>query len=107
MESLGITFPTREDQAADFITKVNAHYAPAATKIDDACRMLGHYPKTTFEAFKLLTELTAEKAFTGISNTTFTTTRTQVDSGKPYAQSNQGNRIVNASNDQNNSRRFE
>ncbi len=53
MESLGLAIPTPEEQAADLITKVNAHFAPAATKIDDAFRMTGSYPKTTFEAFKL------------------------------------------------------
>ena len=43
MEALGLDIPSPEEQAADLITKVNAHFAPAATKNDDAFRMTSKY----------------------------------------------------------------
>ena len=89
MDSLGIALPSEADQTADLLTKVNAAYLPAATKIDDAFRITGVYPKTPFEAFRLLSELTAEKAFTGSTNTTFNTL--QGSTGNKRAQKGQFN----------------
>jgi hypothetical protein len=60
-KALGIDVPSEEEQAADLLSKVNGHYAPAASKIEDSYKITKLFPKTTFEAFRLLTELTADK----------------------------------------------
>jgi hypothetical protein len=96
LEALGMDIPTDEEQAADLICKVNSHFAPAAKKIEDQILMSGQGPKTTFEAFKLITELSADKTFTASGNTTFNTIRADRPPRGNYVQ----NKPFNASNDQ-------
>ena len=73
MQALGLDLPSEQRQAAHLLTKVNSTFEPAARKIEDNYRLSGPYPATTFEAYKMLSELTVDKAIQGSTSVTFTT----------------------------------
>jgi hypothetical protein len=83
MEALGLTPPSEAEQTADLLTKVNSTFAPAAAKIEDAYKIAGTFPKTNFEAFRLLTELTADKQVYSSSSATFMATKESDQQVKP------------------------
>ena len=57
MESLGLSIPTEDQQATDFLQKLNEKNARKKLTIENNARLGGPYPTTLFEAYKLVSEL--------------------------------------------------
>jgi len=60
MESLGMSVPSEGQLAADFISKLNDSYDTKRNIVFNNAKLGGSYPKTFFEAYKLMTELCNE-----------------------------------------------
>jgi len=57
MESLGLAIPTQGQLAADNLDKLNEIYDNKRSVLLNNARLGGSYPKTLFEAYKIMTEL--------------------------------------------------
>jgi len=54
MESLGLTVPSAGQLAADFLDKLNDTYESRRNTVVDNCRLGGSFPKSLFEAYKIV-----------------------------------------------------
>jgi len=60
MESLGMSVPSEGQLAADFISRLNDTYDSKRNILFNNAKLGGSYPKTLFEAYKIMTELCNE-----------------------------------------------
>jgi hypothetical protein len=51
MESMGLSTPDQDQQAADFLIRLNDRYASRATAVENNCRLGGEYLKTLVSFF--------------------------------------------------------
>lgn len=57
MESLGLTVPTQGQLTADFLDELNEQFESKRSILFNNVRLNDSYPKTLFEAYKIMTEL--------------------------------------------------
>jgi len=89
MESLGMSVPSEGQLAADFTAKLNDTYDSKRNFLFNNAKLGGSYPKTLFEAYKIMTELCNESRTINVaSSSVFNVT-------KP-GQSNKHNQNHNA-----------
>ena len=77
IESLGLSVPPEDQQAADFLEKLNEKYGRRRLILENNARMGGPYPKTLFEAYRIISELADLPTINATSSSVFTTTRTE------------------------------
>ena len=76
IESLGLSVPPDDQQAADFLEKLNEKYGRRRLILENNARMGGPYPKTLFEAYRIISELADLPTINATSSSVFATTRT-------------------------------
>jgi len=81
MESLGLAIPSEEQQAADFLQKLNERFGRRRVTLENNARCGMDYPSTLFEAYKLISEIADLAPINGTSASVFATTQ-EVGGGK-------------------------
>jgi len=74
MESLGLSVPSGAQLAADFLDKLNENYDTRRNTLVDNCRLGGSFPKSLFEAYKIVSEFTGPTPINVASASVFATT---------------------------------
>lgn len=107
MESLGINPPTEEEQAADFIAKLDHRWSTLKTQLsNDFIRGLRNQPKTLMEAYQLAAGWKVIVSNpNGLTSTVFATSitsrKTNNDKNNDSKNKNGGNSNNTANNDKN------
>ena len=93
MSAMGLDIPSDEQQAADFLDRLNDKYSKKRVLIENNARMGGEYPSTLFEAYKIVSELVDVPTFNTTTTSVFNTSETSAQnngSDKNNANSGKG-----------------
>ena len=71
IESLGLSVPPDDQQAADFLEKLNEKYGRRRLILENNACMGGPYPKTLFEAYRIISELADLPTINATSSSVF------------------------------------
>jgi len=77
MDSLGMTVPSQSQLAADFLDKLNDQLEHKRSVLLNNCRLNGNFPKTLFEAYKIITELSEPAVVSVASASVFNVNKSQ------------------------------
>jgi hypothetical protein len=86
MDSMGIGTPDQDQQAADFMIRLNDRYASRATAVENNCRLCEDYPKTLFDAYRMISELADAAPFNSTTSSVFYTFNTCNHRSVSYAE---------------------
>ena len=73
MESMGLDTPSEDDQAADFLQRLNDRFAARRITIENNTKLGGNYPTTLFEAYRMVSELSDLPTVNTTSTSVFAT----------------------------------
>jgi len=57
MESMRLAVPMDEEQAADFLVKLNDDFSNRRNVVENSARLGGKFPTTLFEAYKIVSDV--------------------------------------------------